>query len=138
MSLRVVVDANIVASALIRPAGWTASELKRKDVSWLAPDFLFKELLEHSDDYALKAGCSRQEWKERINKLAKQGGIVPWKDLVAASGNPLVVAVERIDPDDAPYAAAFVAARADLLWTRDKALLHVFQGRAVLVLPRTP
>lgn len=39
-----VIDANVAAAALIKPDGWTAEQLERDDVHWLAPSFLRDEL----------------------------------------------------------------------------------------------
>jgi predicted nucleic acid-binding protein len=134
--MRVVVDANVVAAALIRPGGWTAQELARTDVEWIAPAFLLDELEEHGAEYAAKAGCALAEWERRRHALVKRLRLVAAKDLAAADGSALVKRAARADPDDAVYVAALVAAGADLLWTRDAALLDALRGIAVTVVPR--
>lgn len=132
--LRVVADANVVAAALVRPAGWSAGQLTRSDVEWVAPSFLFDELSEHAEEYAAKAGCTRREWQTRVAELRKRFAIVPEHELVTARGE-IVDRVEAVDPDDVAYAAALVASGADLLWTRDRALLAALPGVAVSVVP---
>ena len=135
--LRVVVDANIAVAALIRPGGWTAEQLARDDVHWLAPAFLLDELAEHATEYAAKAGCGVREWRRRLAALVARVELVPATALLAVKDDKLVLAVARIDPDDAPYAAALVASGADLLWTRDEALFVALPGIAVAVVPAT-
>ena len=134
LSMRVVVDANIVAAALVQPHGWTARELSRKDVDWFAPQFLRDELEENAAKLAGFAGCSREAFVRRLKDL-DQVRFVPPEELAAAEEHPLVRQAVLVDPDDATYLKAFVAAKADCLWTRDRALLGAFPDLAVLVLP---
>lgn len=133
--MRVVVDANVAAAALIRPDGWTSDQLARGDVTWLAPSFLLEELEEHAGSYAEKADVGRERFEDRIERFGERVGPVPGADLVEAADHALVERAETIDPGDAPYLAAVVAADADLLWTRDEALLAEFEGLAVRVVP---
>lgn len=135
MTLRVVVDANIVTSALVRPGGFTASELQRNDVEWLAPAFILDEMRDHAAEFAVKAGCTRREWDKRVAALVRRIRLIPEDELVSAAGNPLVALVAGIDPDDAAYAAAMVVSGADFLWTRDRAVIKGLAGRAVLIVP---
>ncbi len=132
--LRVVVDANIVVAALVRPGGWTARQLARDDVEWVTPSFLFVELADHAEEYSAKAGCDRKEWQRRSAELLKRLRIVTDVDILGAQGD-LIGRVERIDADDVPYAAALVVSGADLIWTRDRALLDALPGLAVSVVP---
>lgn len=134
--MRVVVDANVVVAALVRPEGWTASELQRDDVEWIAPSFLVDEIREHTEEYAAKAGCALAEWERRTAALIKRVRIVPARDLVRVRDHALVQRAAEVDPDDAVHAAAVVAAGADLLWTRDARLARALSGVAVAVVPR--
>lgn len=132
----VVVDANIIAAALIRPDGWTAQELARTDLRWCAPAFLVDELREHAKEYATKAGCTDPVWNRRVADLLRRIHVVPTADVLAAASDPRVRRVEEVDVDDAPYMATLVAAEADLIWTRDRGLLDLLPGVAVTVIPR--
>lgn len=133
--LRVVVDANKLAAALIRPTGFTALALARDDLEFYAPAFLLEELDEHLDEYAAKARCPRAEMRGRIAALATRLLLVPVDALVAARSDDRVRKAERIDPDDAPYLATVAAIEADVLWTSDKALRDAFPGLATPILP---
>lgn len=134
----VVVDANIIAAALIRPDGWTAHELSRTDVDWCAPAFLVDELEEHATEYAEKAGCTKVVWNRRVAKLVRRIRLVPATDVAEAASDPRVRKVEAVDLDDAPYVATLVAVGGDLLWTRDTKLLKSIPGIAVAIVPRSP
>lgn len=132
---RVVVDANIIAAALIRPMGWTAEQLARADVDWLTPELVRLGLDEHAAEDAEKAGCSVGEWRRRCEGLLARFRLVPTAELLAADRSALVRRAARVDPDDAVYVAALVATGADLLWTRDAAMLKAFPGLAVSAIP---
>jgi len=132
--MRVVVDANIVAASLVRPNGWSARELRREDVEWFVPVYLFEEIAEHESDLAERAGCAPAEFRGRVKRLHRLQ-VVAEADLLAADRHPLVHQARAVDPDDAVYLAAFVAVRADRLWTRDQRILERFPGIATLVLP---
>jgi len=133
--MRVVVDASIVAAALVRPDGWSAIELSRRDVEWLAPAYLLEELEEHADRLAGDAGLTAREFRRRVASL-RMLRTVPATTIARAADDPRVKRAETIDPDDAVYLATAIATEADFLWTRDRALLKAFPGLAVAVVPR--
>lgn len=133
--LRVVVDANKLAAALIRPTGYVAAALAREDLDFYAPDFLLEELEEHLDEYAAKARCPRAEMRGRVQALAAKLLFVPLDALLAARDDPRVRKAARVDPDDAPYLATVAAIEADALWTSDKALRDAFPDLATAILP---
>lgn len=132
----VVIDANIAASALIHPEGWTAEQLDRSDVTWLAPSFLFDELEAHADTYAEKAKADTKVWDQRVSALKRKVKTIPTHDLIQVADHPLVEKAETVDPDDALYIASVVAVDASFLWTRDQALLDTFEALALRVIPQ--
>lgn len=131
-----MVDANIIAAALIRPGGWTAEQLARADIDWITPELVTVELDEHAAEDAAKAACSLAEWHRRTEALFARLRLVPTRELLNAGRSGMVRKADKVDPDDAVYMAAFVAAGADLLWTRDAKLLRAFPGVAVSSVPR--
>jgi predicted nucleic acid-binding protein len=134
--MRVVVDASIVVAALIRPRGWTATELKRADVEWYVPGFLFDELREHLGEFAGLADCSPSTLRGRIEGL-RSLHVIEGRTLIPFLDNPLVRRAEAIDVDDASYLVAVLAVGADYLWTRDKEILAAFPSLAVRIVPRS-
>lgn len=133
--MRVVVDANIVAAAGVRPGGWTARELARDDVEFVAPAIVRDELHAHEVEYAEKAQCGREEWAGRVARLLARIRLIPTHRLVGHAGDPLVRRIQALDPDDAAHVAAFLEANAEFLWTRGKSLTSVMGGKAVRVIP---
>lgn len=135
--MRVVVDANVLVAALIRPDGWTARELRRDDVEWVAPETILDELRAHEDEIAEKAEVPRATLRRRAASVLKRIDIVPHEHLVAAAESDTVRRALEVDPKDALYLACVEAADAWLLWTRDEGLLEAFPGLAVRVVPQT-
>ncbi|HWH08692.1 MAG TPA: PIN domain-containing protein [Candidatus Thermoplasmatota archaeon] len=133
--LRVVVDANKRAAALIRPTGYVSAALLRDDLEFYAPEFLLAELEDHLDVYAVKAGCPRSEMRGRVQLLASKLLFVPLDALLAKQRDARVLRASRVDPDDAPYLATVAAIEADILWTSDKALRDAFPDLATPLLP---
>lgn len=132
--MRVVVDANIVAAALVQPRGWTAKEFARADVEWFAPETLFQEIEDNAAKLSSFAGCSRNSFLVRLRSV-RHVNFVSQANLESVLEDPLVVRAARIDPDDVTYLAAFVAVLPQFLWTRDRRLLAAFPDLAVLYLP---
>ena len=132
--MRVVVDASLVAAALIRPRGWTAGELARTDVELYIPAFLLEELEEHVREFAEIADVSTGSMRGRIASLRAKR-IVSDRDTARFLDDPIVARASTIDSDDAPYLAAVLAVGADFLWTRDNALLAAFPSLAVRIIP---
>lgn len=133
--MRVVVDTNVVASALIRPSGWTARALVREDLEVSVPEVVLDELEEHEAEFAGRAGCSREEWRSRIRLATSRIGVVRTRDGLKFSGHPMVLRARAVDSDDAFLVAAFLAAQARFLWTRDGPILRAFPEFAVREVP---
>lgn len=133
--MRVVIDANVVVAAAVRPTGWTAEEVRRPELQLFAPDWIRNELAEHEDEFSTKAGCEIAAWRVRVAKVLDRVHLVPGGRLVLHAHHPLVRAVQHADPDDAPYVATFLEVDADFLWTRDEILLMALAGRAGPIVP---
>jgi predicted nucleic acid-binding protein len=133
--VRVVVDANVIAAAAIRPQGRTARQLERVDVEWFGPAFLLRELQDHRAELAARARLSAEEWEKRLERAIATIHFIPDGDLAPLDGHALVNRADRVDPDDAAYVATVVVSGADFLWTLDKRLQRAFPGLAVAILP---
>ncbi len=133
--MRVVVDANVLAAALVRPGGWTAAQLARTDVEFVAPEWLAAELKDHQTEFAEKARCGLEEWRRRCQTVLGRIRLIPSAELRPHRDHRFVRAIEAIDPDDVPYVLTFLAAGADFVWTRDAAIQAVLRERAGPVIP---
>lgn len=133
--MRVVVDANVVAAALVRPDGRTAERLRASDLVRIVPETLIAELADNEVELAARADVSLRVWRKRVAGFLDGVEVVPMAKLRRLHRNVLVLVAAQADLKDAHYAAAFVASGADFLWTRDRALLDALPGVAVLVVP---
>lgn len=133
--MRVVVDANIVAAAAVRPDGWTSLQMERTDMRFYAPDLVREELQEHSAELALRADCTPNEWRTRVQRLLRGITLIPTNRLARHRNHPMVRRVERVDPDDVAYIACMLEVDAQFLWTRDSKVWPLFQGIAGPDLP---
>jgi predicted nucleic acid-binding protein len=129
--VRVVIDANVVFAALKDPAGSTAAGIKADHAHFIAPDWLLQEVGRFHGILLQRASITQSELDHRIEVLLRDVRLVPKSLWEPHSQHPFVRAVTSIDPKDGPYAACFVAARADFLWTRDRKLRAVLASAAV-------
>lgn len=129
-------DANKIAASLITPNGFVAKELARADIRFVAPEFLLDELHDHEAEFAERADVSRQTIRDRIARVEEHVELARTSDLVPFAAHELVLACDKVDRDDSPYFAAYVAGDADQVWTSDKALRDAFPDIAKAILPR--
>jgi predicted nucleic acid-binding protein len=132
--MRVVVDANVLAAALLRPSGWSARQLRRDDLELVVPATLVEDLAPHAETLADKAGMDVDAWHAAVRDLMARVRVVPVADLVRWDAHDPVAEVRSLDADDAPYFAALLAADADAVWTRDRLLLD-WPGVCVQAVP---
>lgn len=93
------------------------------------------ELAENLDELVAKAGCSPEEFDERLFAIRARVTLAGSDALVEHVRDPLCLAVAAVDRDDIQYAAALLASGAEVVWTRDKAILAVLGPRATTTLP---
>lgn len=136
--MRIVVDANILIAALLKPDGWTARELLRPDLELVAPDRLIEEIRSPTGHFLATVQTSYTTWGNRISRALESIRIVPLRRYVPFIDHDLVRFVSSTDADDAPYVACLLSEAADFLWTFDHHLLSLGDSRLVAQLPRPP
>lgn len=134
--MRMVIDANILAAALIRPTGHTARRLAGKDRLYV-PQQAEREIRTRESEFATRAGITVRQFRARLDAMFRDLIVVPEARLSRFARHPLVEKVGRIDPDDRAYVATYIAAKADYLWTRDRILLETLPGVAVMTPPHS-
>ncbi|MFH1649524.1 MAG: PIN domain-containing protein [Candidatus Woesearchaeota archaeon] len=115
--MKLVVDANIVFSAIIKRQ-FTLSILENKLLELYAPDYLLAELRRYETLVCNKAGFSPEELDEFIRALRKRITFVP--DNKIAPALPCAFAISP-DPKDAAYFAVAMTVQCSL-WSNDKKL----------------
>ncbi|MFP3950266.1 MAG: PIN domain-containing protein [Candidatus Micrarchaeia archaeon] len=115
--MRLVVDANILFSALIKD-GKTAEILANNPGSFYSPEFFFEEFLKHKPEILLKTKRTEREFNALFGLLKEIMDIVPksrYLDMLAKAKEI------SPDPDDAAYFA--LALKLELpIWSNDKKL----------------
>ncbi|WP_297453373.1 PIN domain-containing protein [Persephonella sp.] len=114
--MKIVVDANIIFSALIKGNQVYIKILNNSD----APDFIFVEL-EKYENRILRKVSNRQKMKKIIHKLFKKISIIPKIGLAKTNIRKAYNLCKDIDEKDTPYVALALELDA-YLWTNDKKL----------------
>ena len=113
--MKIIVDANVVISALIR-SSITREVLLYPYIDYFSPDFLVKEIMEHEEEISIKVG---KGYKPALELIIKKLIVVPdyfYEDHMQKANK----IIGRIDKDDEPYIALALALGADGIWSYDK------------------
>jgi predicted nucleic acid-binding protein len=116
--MELVVDANVVISALIKGKQKTSELLFSDRVNLFAPEFLFEEIQKHKKDVQDKTGLPESELDTAISIIKSRIKLVPFSEF----RNQIEKAKETCpDPDDNEYMALSIKLKCPL-WSNDKRL----------------
>ena len=118
--MKIVVDANIIFSALIKGNPVYIKILNNIDA--YAPDFIFVEL-EKYENRILGKVSNKQKMKKITHKLFKKISIIPKIGLAKANIKKAYNLCKDVDEKDVPYVALALELDA-YLWTNDKKLAN--------------
>jgi predicted nucleic acid-binding protein len=113
----VVVDANIVISALIKRS-YTLELMFNDNLRLFSPEFLIEEILEHRDEILLKSGLEENDFDKYIEVLLRIIHLIDTSRLL-----PYINDARRIcsDEDDLHYVAVSIYLNIPI-WTNDKGI----------------
>lgn len=116
--MKLVVDANVLFSALIRDSA-ARSLLFREELELYAPEYLLEEIAEHRKEILDKTGRSEAEFEAVLGILRARMTMVP-----ASAFRRFMAKARKATPDkdDAAYLAAAFAVKAAAIWSNDKRL----------------
>lgn len=114
----VVVDANVVITALISPKGHTADAFFSPMLNVFAPPFLLEEIEEHKEELQKKTDLSETDFNKLIAFLTTEIEISP-----ATTFKSFLPKAKKLspDPDDVAYFALALKLQCPL-WSNDKLL----------------
>ena len=115
--MKLVVDANVLFSALIKDSG-TRRLFFEERLEIYAPEYLFEEFAEHRDEIIQKAHRSEAEFWEVIGILQSKISIVPVSEFEKFMGRAQDVSPDK---DDAVYFAVAFAIKG-AIWSNDRNL----------------
>lgn len=114
----IIIDANIVMSALIAPEGKTRAVMFLDAMRYFAPEFLLEECRKHKKEIMKKAGLSEEDVDEALGLISLRIRFIPFQEFKGYIQRAREVCADR---NDAEYLALALARRAPL-WTNDKEL----------------
>ena len=117
---RVVIDSNILFSALIRDSHTRRVVIEYRGI-FLVPSFVFNEIEEHKNELLEKSGMTNGVFHELLKILSSKLEIVPPKMLFPFIGKAYELG-KYIAPDDSPFIACALAYPESLIWSDDKRL----------------
>lgn len=118
MNVDLVIDANVVISALIAPKGKTLDLIFSDRFRLFAPKFLFEEIHKHEDEISDKSGLTLQEIDTVLTLVSVKIMIVQKEEFTMFLDQAKLISP---DPDDEEYFA--LALRLDAaIWSQDKKL----------------
>lgn len=118
--LRLVIDANIILSALIKDSA-TRRILIGSAIEFFAPDYLIEEIEKHIPLVSRKNSLSEEENKKILKILCSYITIVGIEFYEENISEALKIMAD-IDIKDTPYVALALSFDNDGIWSEDKAL----------------
>ena len=115
--MKLVVDANIVISALIRDSA-TRKILLDPRISSYVPEHFLGEIEEHREYIVKKSGLNEKEIEIILNGVISGLTIFPiedFKDFMSKA----ISAMKNIDEEDAPFIALALSFDNDGIWSND-------------------
>lgn len=121
----VISDANIIFSCFYKPDGAIATILKdkKKNVQFIAPDFLLEEIEEHLSEIMAKTNITKRKAHSLLKEFTKNITFYKLDDIPQKHINKAQKIVKNIDPDDYPFVALHLE-QGHKIWTCDFLLIN--------------
>jgi predicted nucleic acid-binding protein len=123
--LRVVVDANVLVSAIFNPEGPVSDVFFEAfgRVELLTPEFIGEEMKAHTGRIAHELGAPVDRIEAAVDKLIGRTRTVPLDMITKAARKQADTLALDIDPKDVAYVALALSQEA-VLWTLDRKLAN--------------
>ena len=116
--MELVVDANVIISSLISPAGKTSEILFSDKLKLYAPEYLLEEIDRYKKEISEKSGLSIEEINVLLSLISLNLELVPFSEFEEFIENASKICH---DPDDREYFALSLKLKCPL-WSNDKKL----------------
>ena len=126
--MKVVVDTNIIFSALLKSDSWFAETLFLSTPTYYLPRFSIVELFKHKDKLLSQSSLNEEELLETLHLLLKQVQFI--NEEIISTGR-LIEAYhlcKDVDPKDMMFVALSLELDA-VLWTQDKELMEGLRAK---------
>ena len=116
--MELIIDANIVISALISWNGKTRDLIFVKDFSLFTPEYLLEEIEKYKNEIIIKSNLNEESFKLAMSLIFSKIRLIPFSEFEL-----LIPKAKNIcpDPNDEEY-FALALSRNTSLWSNDKAL----------------
>ncbi len=130
--MNIVVDTNIVFSALMSPAGNVSDILMNSasPIQFFSPKFLEFELEKYEEKILKYSGITRNELQELKRMITPKIYFIDHDLIQQNTWNQAKTLTQDIDEKDAPFVALTIELNA-LLWTGDKKLIKGLKRKSV-------
>jgi predicted nucleic acid-binding protein len=115
--MKVVVDANVVISALAKQST-TKEVLLYPFIDYYMPDFLLDELAEHEEEIMAKMHTDKLGYQKALNIIIKKIKIIH-REAYVQHLNRAHEIIGNVDKDDEAYIAVALSISADGIWSYD-------------------
>lgn len=128
--MRVIVDANIVFSAILNTNGKIADLLinSKKYLDFIAPDFLRTEIRKHYPKLIKISGLTPEQLQESEFQVYKDIKFISEEQISIAAWEFAYKVTKDVDPNDTPYVAYSRHFRCKI-WSGDKALIKGLENK---------
>jgi predicted nucleic acid-binding protein len=116
--MRIVLDSNILFSALIKDARTRKIILEYNDF-FLFPSYIFIEMEKYKREIMKKSALNNEEFNKLLHLLLEKVMIIPDEVLLAYKKKAIEI-VNDIDPNDVLFVAAALAYPNSIIWSNDK------------------
>ena len=123
--MRIIVDANIVFSAILNTNGKIGDLLinSKKHIDFIAPDFLRTEIRKHYPKLMKISGLTLEHVQETEFQVYKDLKIISEEQIAVSAWTSAFDLTHDVDPNDTPYIAYSKHFRCKI-WSGDKMLIN--------------
>lgn len=118
---KVVVDTNILFSALLRFPNTYANVIFEEDLAFYTPHFVIVELFKHKERIIQRSNLSETDILEILYRLIKNIHLVSEENISNISWKSAYQLTHDVDIKDTPFVALAIELEAEL-WSSDKKL----------------
>ena len=116
--MELVIDANVLMSALVATAGKTYDLIFNERINLFSPEFLLEEFEEHKEEILEKSGLSESDFKLFLSLISSEIEFISKSEF-----KEFIPQAEKItpDPNDTEYLALALKLKCSI-WSNDKRL----------------
>jgi len=134
--MRLVIDTNIIFSALLKKDSRELDIIMRDDVEIYIPKFLVIEIFKHKERIMNISKLNEDEVLESLYLILKYCILLNDEDIPENVLDQSYIYVKEIDPKDAIFVAAALTLKANL-WSGDKKLMNCLKEKNVDIFVQT-